>query len=918
MIRGLRIQFHLYCETRFGEEVYMEHADGLLPLHYTAGHIWRGSGEFPEHRPVRYRYVRREDTGAPGQAEGGGWRLFIPPHFAGKAEVLLIDQWHPVDDWDHMLISAPFENTIFRRDPPFSVTAGARYSLRLQVAAPRVPPGGHLAIVGETPEMGAWSPHRALPMSAGPFPWWFIDLPADIGHQTFLYKFLAVEKTNPYWEKGENRLFDLKTTGVTSHGNDVTVYTVSPFRHGQGPWRGTGVTVPLFSLRTNRSMGTGEFPDLKLFVDWSEKMGMNMIQLLPINDTTATLTWHDSYPYGVISVFALHPLYLSIRDLVSPHDALAREIETATRELNRKDFLDYEAVMKTKREFMMSIFTARGNEDLSTEQFRLFFTANEEWLRPYGVFSHLRDLYGTVDFRHWGPHRSPAWEIVAEMSDPTSPHYPQVAFHYFVQYHLHRQLAEAAQYAREHRVALKGDIPIGVAPYSVETWLHPEWFDMDYRVGAPPDAFSREGQNWGFPVYRWQAMEKDGFSWWQKRLSHLARYFDAVRLDHVIGFARIWRIPAEAVTARCGHFHPARGYTEKELEERGITDLERLFTPYLTDEVLQVFSPSTSEALKVDFFETASPGVYRLREEYGSQRSFVAACVKRFGLDEGRTKRLLAIHDEVVLIPEKAGDKVFYHPAIAMEDTFSFRNLPEMVQNALRQLSREYFGNRQEDLWEGEAIKKLGALREATDMLLCAEDLGMVPRCIPSVLEKLGILGLRIQRMPPDAGMLYDDPAAYSYLTVASPSNHDMPTIRGWWVETDRAVIQMYYEHFLKGKGVAPRFCEPWICRAIIDRHLQSPSMWVLLPIQDLLGMSGDLRREEVQAERINNPADPHHRWQFRLHLTVEELLDHHTFADEFRKMLHRSGRAGDGQTPFPREGSVINKDIKGGGHGNG
>ncbi|MCX7635274.1 MAG: 4-alpha-glucanotransferase, partial [Syntrophales bacterium] len=403
--------------------------------------------------------------------------------------------------------------------------------------------------------------------------------------------------------------------------------------------------------------------------------------------------------------------------------------------------------------------------------------------------------------------------------------------------------------------------------------------------------------NWGFPTYRWSAMAEDGYGWWQKRLAHLSRYFDAVRLDHVIGFARIWRIPADAISARRGHFHPAQGFTEQELRAVGITPQTRLTEPYLTDESLAPFSLRLREALTTDFLTSAGDGTYRFRPPYASQRTFMAACAGRLQFSTAEAERLLLLHDEVVLIPETTEGGIVYHPAIAMETTRSFSLLPPETRETLRLLSGEYYGHRQETLWEREARKKLGVLREATGMLLCAEDLGMVPRCIPRVLERLGILSLRIQRMPKETGRLYDDPATYPYLSVASPSTHDVSTLRGWWEETDRAVIQIFYEHFLQGAGVAPRSCTPELCRRIVEAHLQSPSMWAVFPIQDLLGMNEGLRRADVAAERINDPAVPHHRWQFRLHLTLEELMYQHTFANEFRKMLRAAGRGGDEET---------------------
>ncbi len=252
---------------------------------------------------------------------------------------------------------------------------------------------------------------------------------------------------------------------------------------------------------------------------------------------------------------------------------------------------------------------------------------------------------------------------------------------------------------------------------------------------------------------------------------------------------------------------------------------------------------------------------------------------------------LYQLHDDVILIPDKPGDRESFHPRIAMDLTRAFQAMEEPMQSVLGRFYEDYYFERQEASWARGAKEKLSALKAATDMLICGEDLGMVPRCVAGVMENLGLLCLRIQRMPAEPWAVFADPAAYPYLSVASPSTHDMPTIRGWWEEADRAVVQFYYSRILGHPGVAPKTCDPWICRETVILHLNSSSMWAVFPVQDILGMNKELRRPDPREERINEPADVHHRWNFRLHRTLEDLLSEHAFNAEILEMVRAANR---------------------------
>lgn len=824
-------------------------ASSVLPMEFNpAEGAWRGHLTWPagDKRPFHYGYAIVGEASAEIHCAETHRRIFHPADFLHYETVTLRDFWIPPDRAEDVYATAPFRNVIFKKSwmpeerptdllAPHAGAAAAgdggdhpaRIRVRMQVAAPCLLPGQTLYLCGEHPILGAWDLQKACPLRPGRYPLWETELMMETPAASFPYKYVLGDNGNPpaTWEPGGNRLFP--PVQVSGKGEkEALLITDWPFHHPAGPWRGAGIAIPVFSLRTETGMGVGEFSDLRLLADWAKQMEIRLIQLLPVNDTSASGTWRDSYPYSLISVFALHPLYTNLSAMVQPGSALAQEIAEQARRLNESPVVDYEAVMSVKTTLLKRIYDEDNLHFLACPAYEDFFRKHSHWLRPYAAFCCLRNRHKTNDYRQWGSDSQGAPETIARLTDPQASTYREAAFHYYLQYHLHRQLSEAAAYAREQGIILKGDIPIGVSKSSVETWQNPKWFHLDRSAGAPPDFFSEEGQNWGFPTYNWEAMAADGYHWWRRRLLHLHEFFDAVRLDHVIGFFRIWTIPDQTPTSMEGRFYPALPLTRAELEAAGINDIDRFCEPQGSD-------------------------------------------------------------DDTILIPDSPGDRVQFHPGIRIENTRAFQSLDEKSRVTLHRLHKDYFFAKQEALWKASGLEKLSVLASATDMLICGEDLGMVPHCVPGVLTALNIFSLRIQRMPVALGELFSDPADYPYLSVASPGTHDMSTIRGWWEEEDRAVIQVYFEKVLGGRGVAPQTCEPRICKEILRRHLQSGSMWTIIPVQDLLGMSVDLRHPDPRAERINVPATPHHNWNLRLHRTLEDLLTQDAFIAEVRSMIH-------------------------------
>lgn len=648
-----------------------------------------------------------------------------------------------------------------------------------------------------------------------------------------------------------------------------------PERH----WRSAGTALPVFSLRSEQSFGVGEFLDLKLLVDWAVATQQRVIQLLPINDTTMTHTWEDSYPYNANSTFALHPQFIRLTEAGVEEDDAYRSLRN---ELNALPEVDYERVNSTKLRLLREAFARHGARTADRRDYRDFLEVNREWLLPYAAFCSLRDEYGTADFSRWGDY---AHFERAKVEAYCRKRRREVAFHCYVQYHLHLQLTEVVRYAHVHGVILKGDLPIGISRTSADAWQFPRLFHMDSQAGAPPDAFSAAGQNWGFPTYDWERMSRDNFSWWKARLRKMSEYFDAYRIDHILGFFRIWEIPVEAVHGLLGHFNPAMPYPAEELRGMGFDLAEGRYTT----------PPTDGWILERLFGELAG----EVRSKYLRNGHLQPACATQrrvlqlFPGDDERSKRLrdgfLALLDDVLFV-EDPYRKGHYHPRIAVQSTFSFQLLSPQQQEAFNRLHDDFFYRRHDRFWQESALGKLPMLLRATDMLACGEDLGMIPDCVPETMRALKILSLEIQRMPKSRSETFADPAHYPYLSVCTTSTHDMSLLRAWW-EEDRSVTNRFYHEVLHGEGDTPWFCEPWICRRIIGMHLSSPAMFTILPLQDWLSMDGELRLQMPDRERINVPAIPRYYWRYRMHLTLERLLAEEDFNTTMRDMIAMSRR---------------------------
>ncbi|MBR4843409.1 MAG: 4-alpha-glucanotransferase [Alistipes sp.] len=808
MTLNLRLEY----QTAYGEDLYVvlgTEKEKSYPMHYVGEGVWCAELKLTAATELVYRYEVRYGEQVVRKEWGDKHYLKVDK----KAQnVRVLDRWFdmPVDRSFH---SSMFTDGVFHREKPKKAQDIADGYLTINADIAVVRTNQHVVLVGDGKALGNWDVKKGVVMSDACFPIWSARIKMPKG--AFAYKFVIVDSANGdvvAWQAGENYYFN----NAVQEGEALVVNGLRP-QFDMAAWRGAGVAIPVFSLRSKSSFGVGEFNDIKLMVDWAELTGQSIIQILPINDTTMTGTWQDSYPYNANSTFALHPQFLHLPAVGELKDKeVAARFEELGKELNALPNVDYERVNNAKSEYLHLVYAQDGKKTLASKEFKAFMAANEEWLRPYAIFCALRDEKGTPDFSLWG---SMAKYTKAKAAKYEKEHSVEVSYHYFLQYHLSKQLREARDYAHSKGVVLKGDIPIGISRTSVDAWVYPELFNMDSSAGAPPDDFSVLGQNWGFPTYNWAKMAEDGYAWWKARFVKMAEYFDAYRIDHILGFFRIWEIPLNAVNALLGNFNPALPYSYEEIASYGF----------------------------------------------------------RF---EGWHVGNVAETDNVLFVEDRI-QKGKFHPRITAYNTDCYKWLPEDQKEAYNRLYNDFFYRRHNDFWKWEALKKLPPLTEATKMLVCGEDLGMIPDCVPSVMGGEQILSLEIQRMPKDPKVEFGSTYDYPYLSICTTGTHDMNPLRAWW-EEDRGVTQRFYNHVLGAWGEAPYFCEPWICEQVVAMHLKSPAMLTVLPWQDWVAMDGALRRENPNDERINVPANSRHYWRYRMHFSLEELLH----ADELNKMI--------------------------------
>lgn len=896
------LNFYLRFYTREGQTIFVSgNIDALgkdviakaIPLQYLNDEFCYCQVEIPAAEintaNIQYRYILREADGT----EIIEWKddKSVDYHQNNITEIALIDSWNHAGSIENAFYTKPFKDVLFKGTSIAETTendvAGTH---EFKVKCPLLNENEVICLTGSGKSLGDWDITSPLLLSKKGV-WFTLNINLSNGGFPITYKYGIYnlkQKTFIRFETGENRVLP----GDGGNGK-LTILHDGFVRTPSAKWKGAGVAIPVFSLRSENSFGTGEFTDIKLLVDWARQTGLKLIQLLPVNDTTATHTWVDSYPYAAISAFGLHPLFINLEKVAgSRNSAILKPLKEKQKELNALPHVDYEQVMQCKFAVIKKLYHHQKEDLKSDIKYFEFFDLNRQWLVPYAVFCYLRDRYNIADYSKWPSYNVYDEEAIQEVASPEHPHYDGIALHYFIQYHLHQQLKVATLYAHKNGIVVKGDLPIGIYRYSCDAWMAPQLYNMDAQAGAPPDDFAVKGQNWGFPTYNWKKMQEDNFAWWRQRFEQMSEYFDVFRIDHILGFFRIWSIPLEEVEGIMGHFVPAIPIRINELFQNNISfQFHRYCKPYITESILNDKFREQAFYIKENFLN-ATDGLYGLKPAFDTQRK-----IENYFNQQQETadtenikKGLFDLISNIILIEQPGSQMQQFHFRIGMINTSSYKDLDDYSKQKLKELYINYFFRRQDDFWRKEAMRKLPELKRSTEMLVCGEDLGMVPDCVPDVMQQLGMLSLELQRMPKLSGQLFFHPNDAPYLSVVTPSTHDMSTIRGWW-EEDHAKTQQFYNNMLGHYGAAPFYCEPYINKEIVLQHLYAPAMWSIFQLQDIIGCSGPLRRNNPNEERINIPANPHHYWRYRMHISLENLIKETAFNEEFRKEVTASGR---------------------------
>lgn len=926
-INDVRLHFRINCHCSYGQFLYVAgnlpelgswKAENAIRMTYMNDDWWEVDVKLPfssEVRKIEYKYfISNGPAYVQWEPEGNHSLELAPINIPSLIEI--DDHYHWHDPLMDTFMRNAFTGVLNKRESPLAApmikTVGFQQNtlqLFFTVCCPSIQRTQRLFVVGDTQELGSWDPIRGVELYDSNYPIWTGHVAISRNSVPFHYKYVIIDKNGKdIWENEADRYCE----GITSKAIDsaapatliVSDWYVCPDK--QGFFHGFGVYAPLFSMKTSKSCGIGQYTDIIGLVDVCNKIGASLIQLLPINDTTDKGDWADSYPYRQVSCFALHPIFIDLEDtLVEIPANIQKLINDARNVLDNKPEVDYPNVYKTKMSILKMIFDLVKSNIDKDPKFQAFITKEHEWLDPYALYCHFRDQYGTSDYNEWPEHKTIS---PAEIQTLSKQLHNELLYIYWQQYICDYQFKKSREYANNHHVVLKGDLPIGVFLNSVECWAFPKNFRKEMQAGAPPDDFSGDGQNWKFPTYDWEYMATDGYSWWEKRLKRMSELFQALRVDHVLGFFRIWEIPRDScIRGMLGHFFPCIPLSKEELCEKGLWDIDRYVKPYVRWHLLRDKFGDEAEFVSHKYFNSMNRDAwddwYEFKDEYNTEKKIDEAVSKDIS-DLGKRKHyrdcLMQLLGDVLLL--EIDGKYHVRTTVDIEHieetpngpvkvgSPSFLELDEGTRNEMMKLYNDFTFKRQTNLWVEKAHPKLNVLKYSTNMLICVEDLGQITEGIIDCLKSNAFISLEVQRMSKDSKETWSNHNNFPYLSVCCPATHDMSSLRGWW-EENRSKTEDFWHNVLLRHDLAPSSCEPWISETILKQHLYSDSMWAIFLLQDITGVRENLRRQAPSDERINLPSDSDYHWRYRYPYSFEELTNDNGFANHIHSLVEQSGR---------------------------
>ncbi len=638
----------------------------------------------------------------------------------------------------------------------------------------------------------------------------------------------------------------------------------------------TGVAIPVSSLRTESSCGVGEFSDLKYFADWCKEAGLDLIQILPVNDTG-----YQSSPYSALSAFALHPIYISIPELPESKK-FKQEIEKLKNKWEKKENINFNAILKDKVKLLKKIYK-ESSESIINNKKILGWEKKNQWIKSYASYSYLKEKNKELPWEEWKNSNDLTSEEIENFYEKNR---KNMHFYSWIQYHLEKQLSSSASYMESIGVNLKGDLPILMNVDSADVWEFRDIFNTKNRAGAPPDMFSEDGQNWGFPTYNWDVMEKNNYKWWKDRLKQASKFYHAYRIDHVLGFFRIWTIPEKYQSGSMGYYKPNVFITPNELGKIGISGdrLKWMSEPHVPGyELRNRLGIESNDAIKSLLVQIGNEDLYLFRDEVKS----VQYILDNQELSDDAKSTMINFYHNIALLKV---DEDSYTTTWFYYNSRAFHSLSDHEKYLLSELLNSK-NSESMFIWEAQGLKLLDFMKNSQDMLVCAEDLGTIPACVPKVLEELKILGLHITRWSrryEEYGDPYIKPSEYNYLSVSTPAVHDSTTVRQWWSEltinneVSRALnLDVPLEKNPSGEEIY----------RLYEALLKTSSKIAMFQFQDLLAIDEDLRRDDPESERINVPGTvTDENWSYRIDFTIEQLLRNKPFTLKIKNLTSKRG----------------------------
>lgn len=623
----------------------------------------------------------------------------------------------------------------------------------------------------------------------------------------------------------------------------------------------SGVAVPVFSLHSKDSVGIGEFLDLVPFGDWAKKCGLNVIQILPVNDTG-----YESSPYSARSAFALNPAFIRLQ-IIRGAEAFDSDIKALQKKYAGTSKVHYSDIACEKREILRKIFDANYTQLNRNVALSKWIEANP-WVKPYAVYAMLKEKNGEASWRSWSEDRDPTALRISALLRKS---HKDALFQCWMQFEAEAQFKVASNKLTEMGIRIKGDIPILINEDSADVWCNRQYFSLDDRAGAPPDMYSYSGQNWGFPTYRWDVLEQENFKWWRDRLAQASKFYHAYRIDHVLGFFRIWAIPQNQRTGILGHFSPAIPVSLSTLTSAGFKKetIEYLQNPNMSKNQLRAFLGDATDACVSKYFELL-PGTndrYILKPEFNCESAVLDTAEEQW-IKDG----LLKVLWNRIFVPGTPEGE--YYPYWYWYNTQVLGTLPQEEQKKLGEILHANEAA-QDSLWYANGKKLLSVLANETDMVVCAEDLGAVPHCVPSVLGELSINSLRVERWARNwdaPGQPYFEVSEYPRLSVATTSVHDSSTILGLWQE-DGFDRNFFWKNHMHMASEAPQALTPDMVEAVMRNIYKANSLFVIPSMQDYLALSSSWTPKDPGDERVNTPGTVGpQNWSYKLPCSLEEL----------------------------------------------